>query len=360
MTQQRRDPYIDILKGIGIISVVIGHSGTFLPGVSFPTTKFVYLYHLMIFFFTAGMVYKPEKSTDPFQYLGKQLKGSIPLYVKYNIIFLLFHNIFVRIHMLGEGIYGINNYIINVISILLMSHSETFGGALWFIPMFLFAKGVFGVTFQLAQKARRPHAVHLCFIIVLAFIGLYTNYFGMYLLYHVQTSLLGVPVIYAGYFFGKYRKSFSKATHPAAILPYGGILVLISLLNIGQIELSANMIINPALFYPVTFVGIGFCLATAQLLQKWHISRYLFSYAGRKSYHIMASHFLIIKLVDLALGTISNKEPSVLSQFPYSFHGLGWLYTLLGVGIPLVFCLIYDHRQKSLRNRSHFSPHVAQ
>lgn len=66
-----RDPLIDILKGIGIVSVVVGHSGILFPGGNFiPSIPFVYLYHLMIFFFTAGAVYNPKKYSDPFTYIG--------------------------------------------------------------------------------------------------------------------------------------------------------------------------------------------------------------------------------------------------------------------------------------------------
>ena len=48
--QRKRDGLADILKGIGIVSVVIGHSGVLFPGLEkLPTAQFVYLYHLMVF-----------------------------------------------------------------------------------------------------------------------------------------------------------------------------------------------------------------------------------------------------------------------------------------------------------------------
>lgn len=47
-----RDVYIDILKGMGIISIVIGHSSWILSinRVRFPIEPFVYSYHLMLFY----------------------------------------------------------------------------------------------------------------------------------------------------------------------------------------------------------------------------------------------------------------------------------------------------------------------
>ena len=51
--EKQRDTLIDLLKGIGIISIVIGHSSWILPGIGFPMGPFVYTYHIMIFFFVA-------------------------------------------------------------------------------------------------------------------------------------------------------------------------------------------------------------------------------------------------------------------------------------------------------------------
>jgi len=53
-----RDAYIDILKGIGIISIVIGHSSWILPITKIPIGPIVYSYHLMIFYLLQGCVLK--------------------------------------------------------------------------------------------------------------------------------------------------------------------------------------------------------------------------------------------------------------------------------------------------------------
>lgn len=57
----RRLPSIDILKGIGIISVVVGHAmntdNYYSISVEY-VRRFVYLYHLAIFFFCSGYLLK--------------------------------------------------------------------------------------------------------------------------------------------------------------------------------------------------------------------------------------------------------------------------------------------------------------
>lgn len=44
---QSRSHYWDLVKGIGIIAIVLGHSCYFAAG-------FVYLFHLALFFFISG------------------------------------------------------------------------------------------------------------------------------------------------------------------------------------------------------------------------------------------------------------------------------------------------------------------
>lgn len=55
---KNRIPEIDILKGIAIILVVIGH--TRVPGNSF-----IYLFHMVVFFITSGYFYSEKSCETP-------------------------------------------------------------------------------------------------------------------------------------------------------------------------------------------------------------------------------------------------------------------------------------------------------
>ena len=59
----KRNKLIDICKGIGIISIVIGHASWNIPigNIDIPIIPFVYLYHLAIFFFFALAFYIRKK-----------------------------------------------------------------------------------------------------------------------------------------------------------------------------------------------------------------------------------------------------------------------------------------------------------
>ncbi len=54
MAEQKRDKTLDVLKGIGIILMVVGHSGSRLA-------NFIYLFHMALFFMASGYVWNDKK-----------------------------------------------------------------------------------------------------------------------------------------------------------------------------------------------------------------------------------------------------------------------------------------------------------
>lgn len=63
-----RIEYIDLAKGVGIILVVIGHS---ISGIGY---KFIYSFHMPLFFFLSGMCFSIEKYPYFASFLAKRAK----------------------------------------------------------------------------------------------------------------------------------------------------------------------------------------------------------------------------------------------------------------------------------------------
>ena len=51
---KQRDPVIDSMRGIGIVLMVLGHSG-------FPGTDFIYLFHMALFFYAERLAFQPAR-----------------------------------------------------------------------------------------------------------------------------------------------------------------------------------------------------------------------------------------------------------------------------------------------------------
>lgn len=90
---------MDIVKAIGIISIVMGHCcySIMIPALNVSVGEFVYSYHLMVFFFVAGFFYKREYHEHPEQYIGKRLLKLGGMLFLYNTVFTLLHNTLVSL-----------------------------------------------------------------------------------------------------------------------------------------------------------------------------------------------------------------------------------------------------------------------
>lgn len=95
-----RDPIIDILKGVGIILMVAGHCG-------FPFTRFIYLFHMAIFFMASGYCWniKNSKTIKSVIAFCKRKLASLWLpYVIWTSIFSLLHNWFIRVNVYTDNV----------------------------------------------------------------------------------------------------------------------------------------------------------------------------------------------------------------------------------------------------------------
>lgn len=72
-----RELWVDILKGILIIFVVIGHSW-------FPYSKYIYWFHMPVFFMISGYVFTPTKMNKEF-FVALVERYMIPCY-SWNVI----------------------------------------------------------------------------------------------------------------------------------------------------------------------------------------------------------------------------------------------------------------------------------
>ena len=197
------------------------------------------------------------------------------------------------------------------------------------------------------EQMKKPIWGHTIVIIVCSIVGIVLNYKEIYLNYRIQTSILGISIIYLGYFYKRHCMKCEKYLKwwyaPILGVMIWGILSL----KIGMIELSVNQIMHPALFYPVTVIGILFCLCLAEGIKKVRPICKMFTTIGKNSYHIMALHFLAFKCVDLVAVRIFKDGNDVLEKFTVSYEGLWYIYYIAGIVIPII--IIYT--LKYIRNK---------
>ncbi len=341
MNTQKRDRslYWDIVKGWGIIAIVLGHTGYFAGA-------FVYLFHLALFFFITGYFYNEKKYGDaPFIYFGSRLAGAWPRYMFYTLFFVLLHNFFVT-HGLysGQELYNHTKMLTAWMSSLSFNSPEQVQGALWFVPVWLVSSGLFAGCIWFGRKVflltggesnTAKLTIAAASSILIGLIGLFLNMRSCSLPYNLQTALLVVPLYLIAWFMHLYLSDFRRYT------VWYGCLVSAILLHLINTKLHifidlASMHVPGILFYPISVIGIYFVLSLSDLSERINILAKIIAFLGRHSFDIMAVHFTVFKLIDFAYARFILKNiPETLSNFPVAFrYELGPFYILIGLFLP--------------------------
>lgn len=116
------------MKGVAIISVVIGHcSISWIEG-------FVNQYHLAVFYFIAGYFFNPSYFDTPWIFIKKRVTRLYLPFIGYGFAFLLFHNLFCHWGFYpSDQIYSFSEWLRNLLLLVIrMTSSEPFMGAMWF------------------------------------------------------------------------------------------------------------------------------------------------------------------------------------------------------------------------------------
>ena len=150
------DDKVTIAKGVGILLMVAAHAG--IPDM---ISKFIVMFHMPLFFFMSGYCFK-EKYLLPFThyiFINKRIKGLYIPFVKYQLPFLLFHNVFFYLNIYNDEygfhgevshLYKLRDYVIKCVRIVIGFHGgEQLLGGYWFLPQLFYASviGFFAIKY---------------------------------------------------------------------------------------------------------------------------------------------------------------------------------------------------------------------
>ena len=133
-----RNPSVSIAKGIAIILMVTAHARC---GIWWQ--YYINMFHMPLFLFMSGYCFKEAYFSDTRSFVTKRIKGIWLPFVKWQLIFLLLHNIFFSLDIYN-GEYGFRGRVSHEYSIgetlknavfiaVTMSHGEVLLGGFWFL-----------------------------------------------------------------------------------------------------------------------------------------------------------------------------------------------------------------------------------
>ncbi len=347
METKERSAYWDLIKGLGIIAIVVGHSCS-------PLGPFVYMYHLMLFFFISGYLYNDKYSNDIYGFIGKRVQSQWSLTVKYSLLFVLLHNLFVDM-----GIYSLANFprydyrsfIAAIINNILLQGGEQMGGALWFVPLLFFSSIGFCFIRSLTRNIRNirnREIINSLIIVVIGYLGVFFINRQIYFIYHAHLCFLIIPILQTGFLLKQYSVKIPYKWYYAVISVV--IILLVLFLTGKNVELSRNEIIGVHYFYLVSICGIYANLYLGKVLLKHAKVTSVLSYLGNKSFHIMALHFIFFKPVEYFRYFVQHKPFSVISSFPVSSKAYWVAYIILGVSLPALTVYYGEKLLAKLKN----------
>lgn len=310
LTERERIEWIDILKGIGILAVVWGHSGSSIA-------KYLYWFHMPLFFLISGFLYNHTKaqSTSARSYTLQKAKHLLLPYFFYLTSIALMqitatlistHHLQMKVSFLtlllgGRGLSGIY-------------------GVFWFITT-LFAVQI---TYFFLDKTKTP--VRITFILSSYLAAHIESHYWplIYIPWNLDISLYAITFYAIGDLLRRsklLRKSYFNAWF--TLLPIVIIFAFIVLYSKGilafHLDLKSHEYNHLLTDFIVPLSIILILITCSMVLQRYRIFSYIFAYIGRASMVIMYLHIFMAFFV---------------AEF---LHINPLIFFITGVGLSLLF-----------------------
>lgn len=276
VTTLQRERWIDYAKAIGIILIVLGHT-------EFPHSKYLYWFHVPLFFILSGLTFKPKKYS--FRNLFQKLVNSLIIpYITFGLLNVTLSNI-VHGHNIFESLV---RYLFLFIG---GQYATGFIGVFWFISVLFFVELLCKLILNKFGRKRVLYA-----LIPLLF---------LYFLVLKDIALpLGVNLVPLGlfyFFIGHHFRERIAKPQPALILStfvLGVGFIILNFLDFidYQFDMKYGITNSPLLdlIIPVTFsLAIIFL---SQFFERYHWK--LLTDLGKNSLIIMFLHNDIINSIE--------------------------------------------------------------
>lgn len=330
---------VSILKGLGIILVVVGHTSA--PVIF---KGWIYSFHMPLFFLLSGYLFKENYINSPFQFIKRKIKGLYLPFIKWGFIFVLLHNFFFSLNFYHDYI-PIKEIIIRTLHLFFFRQYEGLLGAYWFIPE-LFYASIFalGILVLIENLKKLLNINILNRTIVFSFICIL--YFCVFLISDIiflgtirSVTLLGVAFFLSGIIIKQIKYRF-----PLWISFFGLIVTFFYLYFYPKvIDIFTT---GPEIFLlVVTSYFVFFCLFNiAERIEETGTGK-IIDIIGSNTLIILTLHFVCFKIWSFVIILRDNLDPSHLMDFPYIITEKQydwWMYSIIGIGIPI--CIVFVNK----------------
>ncbi|RJE83630.1 hypothetical protein D3P07_25105 [Paenibacillus sp. 1011MAR3C5] len=311
--------WLDTAKGIGIVAVVIGHSGSSI------LSSYIFWFHMPLFFTISGFLMKPATSwPDLKENVIKRLKQLLIPYISFFIL-VFFLKV---IYEISFNEFNPTSSILDVIKMVYGGQALTgFYATFWFITCLLVTQAISSIILLLSKDLK----IQIVIIGSLFFIAhieswFSNNYIRITLPWNADVSLIAITY----FFFGYYMKLLDNKVNHKIIAPTVVIasILILYLGYIGVFQYSLDMkYLHYNNFFLDLLIPITLSLSVIYIsiiFSKIPLLKLMATELGISSITIMYLHFAIRKFLELS---------------PY--YNV-FTFTIVGVFIPLAVSKILE------------------
>lgn len=264
--KRKRIDWIDVSKGLGIILVVLGHTG-----ISHVYIKEIFTFHMPLFFWLSGYVFDDSKYKSLKLFVKKRFKLLIIPYFMLSLINYFFYVLVDANYNLGEisSYAQKSGFIKPFIGMLISKRSTSWAmnvGPLWFLPCLFICEVIF---FYMIKIFRKDMKKIILILIILSAIGyLYSTLIKHTLPWAIDASFTGVVFYGFGYIIKKKVRDLKKVIFKVRFFIIFLLINIISGYLNSDINMFTNKYGNYILFYISAFSGIFAILIVSIALEK--------------------------------------------------------------------------------------------
>jgi len=328
--ENKRNDFMDFLKGIGIFLVILGHHENWI-------TDWIYSFHMPLFFILAGVFHKNEDKY--FNFFKKKVKSLLVPYLFFAIILFLFWLVIGR--KFGES--AINNIPVKecfigifygIVEVKGISSME-WGGPIWFLLCLFLISNIFYFVSKLNLK--KVIFIEICFIIISA---ISKKYIPISLPWNLQRALIDISFYTIGYYAKDFIKNKDEKNNTITLIK-GIFFILINVsiyLNRDKLNILEKYNIN--LVYLIG--GIFGSLGVIEIFKNMKSSKKI-EFLGKNSIILLAFHGRAMTGIKFIFIILLNKtliEGSVLIDIVYSiFQVIICIPAILIINKYFYFCI---------------------
>lgn len=346
----KRETWVDIVKGIAIIAVVMFHTNYHIPkldvgGNILPLTELMgTLWHVPVFLCIGGFFMKETDLDNPLALVKKKWKS---LYVKllvFYVIFILLHNWFFTIGFysskalyVGKHIAPYSDFVdyIRACGFGLLAAREPLLGAMWFINLMFLGFVIIAILIFALNKfevsGERKFTLLGFSLFALAIVNsIITQVCDIHI-------LRATPAVNASWllFIGYFVNNRIKLQYNNKYLFIMSLLLMYEISSVfGCISLADDVFYSLETLTVATLSSLYVLGYIAKKIQNTLIGRAL-SICGNESYYIMALHLMGFKFATILLNAFGMSKPLDAGYSPALSLWQWILYTSFGVIMPI-------------------------